>query len=377
MISSPLKNVSVKFPPINLESYLLSNGWIAEGEILGQAKIWHRADKDHFDFEVLQPKSTEIQGYCQRVIDAINELAIFENRDPHHILKEIENFFSDSVKIRVIHSDVEEGTIPIDDGVLLIEKSRDLLTATTLSTFSKKSYFTGQRNAEAKNFIKQLRLGQTEVGSFIVNLIAPISDTINTQVEQDKMSITRAITNNLSRSLVAIGSGLESYKRTESIFEFESVVNNGVSANLCDALIGLTGITRSRSFTINICRAGVELDTQELPTEFKFSPEQVPLLELASAFYKGNYVIKAYEAFGLVSKMTHLFEDDFGEITVRSSIHGIEKNVTIQLKLAEYWQAVHAHENAELISCSGVLHVTAKSAKLLEPSNFKVIGKIV
>lgn len=282
MISSPLKNVSIKIPPINLEGYLLSKGWVAEGDLLGQATIWHRSDKEHFNFEVILPKSMEIKGYCQRIIDAINELAIFEDRDPHNILKEIESFFSDSVKIRVVHSDVEEGTIPIDDGVLLIEKSRDLLTATTLSTFNKRSYFTGQRNLEAQNFIKQLRLGQTEVGSFIVNLIAPISDTINSQVEQDKMSITRAITNNLSRSLVAIGRGIESYKRTESIFEFESVVNHGVSANLCDALIGLTGITKSRSFTINICRAGVELDTQVLPTEFEFSPEQVPLLNSCS-----------------------------------------------------------------------------------------------
>ncbi|TOO51119.1 hypothetical protein CGH34_25850, partial [Vibrio parahaemolyticus] len=120
------------------------------------------------------------------------------------VLKEIESFYSDSVKIRVVHSDVEEGTIPIEDGVLLIEKSRDLLAATTLSTFSKKAYFTGQRNTEAQNFIKQLRLGQTEVGSFIVNLIAPIPETINSQLDQDEMSVTRAVTNNLSRSLVAL-----------------------------------------------------------------------------------------------------------------------------------------------------------------------------
>lgn len=98
MISSPLKNISIKLPPINLEGYLLSKGWIPEGEILGQATIWHRSDKKHFNFEVIQPKSMEIKGYCQRIIDAINELAVFEDRAPHNILKEIENFFLIALK---------------------------------------------------------------------------------------------------------------------------------------------------------------------------------------------------------------------------------------------------------------------------------------
>jgi hypothetical protein len=75
--------------------------------------------------------------------------------------------------------------------------------------------------------------------------------------------------------------------------------------------------------------------------------------------------------------MTHLPQDDFGEITVRSSIRGVEKNVAIQLSLEHYWQAVHAHENEELISCRGSLHVTAKSAKLLDSYGFKVVGKTI
>lgn len=374
MISSPLKNKSISVLPRNLEGYLSTKGWVIEGELLGQANIWHRPEQNHFEYEVIQPRSLEVKGYAQRVVDAINEIATFENRHPDIVLKEVENFYSDSVRIQVVHSDVEEGTIPIEDGVLLIEKSRDLLAATTLSAFTKKAHFTGQKNADAQKFIKQLRLGQTEVGSFIVNIIAPIPETINTQIDQDEMSVTRAVTNNLARSLIALRKGIELYKASESIFEFESMIQSGVSANLCDALIGLSGYSKSRSFNISINRAGAELDTQELPKTFNFLPEHVPTLETASAFYKGNYVINEYEAFGLVSKMMHLQQDDFGEITLRSSVRGLEKNVVIQLPMEHYWRSVHAHENGEIISCKGVLHVTAKSAKLLDSYDFKVVG---
>lgn len=371
---SQLKNITHNISPKNLECYLQSNGWVADGYVLGQATIWHRREEDFFDFEVIQPTSIDVKGYQQRILDAIHSLSEFENRSPLKIIREIDNFFSDSVKIRVVHEDVDGGTIPIDDGVLLIEKARDLLTATTLSTFTKKAYFIGQRHTDVQNFIKQLRLGQTEVGSFVVNLIAPIVESFDVQLDQDKISVTRAVTNNLSRSLLALENGIKSYKDTESVFEFESIIKNGVSANLCDALVGLSGVAKTRSFSINIYLAGSEADIQNMPKQFNFYSEQVPVLEVASAFYKGNYVIKGYEAFGLVSRMTHLPDDDFGEITIRSLVRGVEKNVVMQLALNDYWDAVHAHERKEFVSCKGALHVTAKSARIFDSHDFKVVG---
>lgn len=376
MITSQFKNLQLNVLPKNLGGYLSSKGWIADGEIFGQAVIWHRPESNYFEYETIQPKTFEVKGYNQRVSDAINSIAEFESRKPLQVLKDIDGFFSDSVRIRVVHTDVEEGTIPINDGVLLIEKLRDLLAATTLSAFNKRSHFTGKRNSEVRNHIKQLRLGQTEVGSFVVNLIAPISESSDVQFNQDNMSVTRAVTNNLSRSLVALENGIRSYQKNGSLFEFESIVQNGVSANLCDALVGLSGAAKSRAFTISIRLAGAEVDHQELPKRFEFLPEQVPTLEIASAFFKGNYIISSYEAFGFVSKMTHLPNDDFGEITVRSSVRMVEKNVTIQLSMEDYWEAVHAHEKSQLVSCQGSLHVTAKSANLLESNHFKVIGNI-
>lgn len=46
----------------------------------------------------------------------------------------------------------------------------------------------------------------------------------------------------------------------------------------------------------------------------------------------------------------------------------------MQLALNDYWDAVHAHERKEFVSCKGALHVTAKSAKMLDSHNFKVVG---
>ncbi|TOA16817.1 hypothetical protein CGK32_23545, partial [Vibrio parahaemolyticus] len=71
MITSPLKNKAVSVSPKNLEGYLSAKGWVVEGEVFGQAKIWHRPEHDCYEYEVIQPKSMEVSGYIQRVVDAI------------------------------------------------------------------------------------------------------------------------------------------------------------------------------------------------------------------------------------------------------------------------------------------------------------------
>lgn len=358
--------------PIQLSSYLEKKGWIKDGNIGSKAVVWHRAEDDNYDFEVIQPIDVSVRGFTQKLNEAITSISEFEKRNSHLVLDDILNFYADLVKIRVIHNDVESGSIPLDDGVLLIEKSKELLIASTLSTFKKKKYFSGSRPAGAQDFISKLRLGQTEIGSFIVNLISPVTVNSKTQEEADKTSLTRSVTTNLAKSLTSISSAIKQYSEDQNIFHFEEVVANGVSANLCDALIGLSGSSKSRSFEINIKLAGVELEEQNVITHHSFKPNQLPAIESASEYYKGNYVLNDYTAFGLVTRMKHIQGEDFGEVTISSKVNGSDKNVTVQLSLDDYWSAVHAHESVSYVTCSGNLIVTPKTATLIEATGFSV-----
>ncbi|MEW5251272.1 hypothetical protein [Microbulbifer discodermiae] len=358
--------------PIHLSSYLEQMGWVKDGSIGSKAVVWHRAEKENYAFEVIQPVDIYIRGFTQKIHEAITSISEFEERNPSLVLDDILNFYTDLVKIRVVHNDVEDGSIPLADGVLLIEKSKDLLIASTLSTFKKKKFFSGSRSDDEKNFISKLRLGQTEVGSFIVSLISPITVKSNTEEEIDSTSLTRSVTTNLAKSLSSISSAIEQYSEDQDIFHFEEVVSEGVSANLCDALVGLSGLSKSRSFEVSIKLAGVELDKKNIITHHSFKPSQLPAIESASEYYKGNYVINGYTAFGLVTKMKRIPGDEFGEVTISSKVNDSDKNVTVQLELDDYWDAVHAHESESYVKCSGNLIVTPKTATLAEATRFGV-----
>jgi hypothetical protein len=370
-----LKKDLESITPDLLKSYLESENWIKDGDISNQANIWHRDNDESYTHEVIQPIDSNIRSYEQRLIEAIKSIAEFENRGFSSVVDDMTNFSSDLVKVRVIHPDVEGGTIPLEDGVLLIQRSRDLLIASTLSTFKKQKVFNGSRSQDVQNFLGKLKLGQTEIGSFVVNLISPIEVSTDHQQDDFDTSLTRSVSVNLARSLTAISKAVDKYANSKSIFDFEETVNKGVSANFCDALIGLSGRAKARRFSIKIKTGRLEAEPITFADSYEFSPQSIPNLEAASEYFKGRYTVKNFQVLGLVSVLKHLPNDDYGQITVKALIKDKLKSITIQLPLDEYWQAFEAHKADEEVTCYGTLNVSPKSAQLLEPRGFEVVKR--
>ncbi|BES70458.1 hypothetical protein RE428_14760 [Marinobacter nanhaiticus D15-8W] len=361
--------------PNQLAKYLIATGWIDDGAISNKAKIWHRPEEAYFDLEVIQPLNSELRDYYLRVSEAIQVISEFEERTFGRITEEIINYDSDIIKVRVVSPDVEGGAIPIDDGVLLFERAKDLLVSSTLSAFKKKKFFSGSWPAAARDFLDTLRFGQTERGSYVVNVIAPLIKFSHESFLEADRSITRSVSNNLSTSLQATISAINKYEKTKDLMAFEEVVSSGVSANLCDALIGISGSRKNRDVEISIELAPSEKDSHEIITLHRFSTVHIPVLETASEYYKGNYVIRNYEVYGLVVRMDHEPSEDYGTVRVSSMVNGSEKNISMELGLDDYWEAVRAHKPNIPVTCQGDLHVTPRSAYLVNPRGFKVLDK--
>lgn len=77
---------------------------------------------------------------------------------------------------------------------------------------------------------------------------------------------------------------------------------------------------------------------------------------------------------GSIKRLDRPLSDETGTITVATMIGEIEKHVSIKLGPDEYMDAVNAHKQKAAIQCTGDLHVSARSAKLLNPSGFRVLS---
>lgn len=371
MSSEELKRQLLTIKPDQLEAYLIASGWRRDGDLGNRASIWHRDEDYQRDAEVLLPISQTLKDYSERILDAVLAIGTLEKRTPLEVARSISGYLADHISIRVVHHDVAEGTIPLTDGVLLNQRARDLLASSAMSTQSKRKYFSGKRTPEVREFLDSLRLGQTEFGSYIVNIIAPVKPIQSDQQSMPMTSLTRMVTANLSSSLDALSHAISKFAETGDLAIFDEAVADGASANMCDALLGLSGEQRTRGFEITI-KPSLSEEFRHEPQKFLFNVDTVRIIAAVSEYYRDNYVLRDRTISGFIKRLDRVATEENGTITIETTIVDTDKLVTIELGPIDYLDAVTAHKAKDVVECHGDIHVKARTVKLLNPSGFRV-----
>lgn len=352
-----------------VDSYLKKTGWKLDGQIKVIATIWHR--EESFDAEVLLPFTKDLKDYAQRMHDAIEAIAMYEKRVASDVVNDILNLFSNIVTVRVIGADTNDGTIPINDGVLLIAKARDMLMSAAIAMFAKRKLFTGKPPKDAASYIDTLLLGQTEVGSYVVNVLVP-QQVAAPQTSLEGAEPVEGVALSLAHGLEALCKANGQYEQTGDLASFDAAVAAGVSANLCDALIGFSGEDQKRNFEIKISGAAGPWFDGETKI-YPFEPDAVRNLKIASGYYKDDYVLASRTIIGFVRKLHRDKGSNVGKVAVEATVNGSTRSIQIELDAKEYHDAVTAHDKQLWIECLGDVHVKGRSTRLLNHTNFRIL----
>jgi len=365
-------NRVVRVTAEQLRSYLELKDWFEDGKIKSVATIWHR--HDDMDAEVVLPFPTA-KDHEQRLKEAIAAIATAENRFTQQVEDDVGRIFANVVSVRVIHPDTRDGTIPINDGVLLIENAKELLLSAAQSLHAKRKQFIGKVAADAKAYIDTLLLGQTEIGSYIVNVIAPI----NENPESDNQTAefvphAQAVTQSLVAGLDALEKASSEFEGNQNLRAFDNAILSGASANMCDALLGLSGIHRNRSFEIRVeFQVGRLFETE--PRIFAFDANQLETLSKASAYYKEDYVLESRKITGFVKNLSRPQGENLGTATIQCKVDDIDRLVKVDLEGDDYHNAVRAHDQQLYVRVNGDVHIMSRSARLLRPYDFTVLDQ--
>ena len=113
---------------------------------------------------------------------------------------------------------------PLSGGVGLLDESRKLLLAAACSVSGPQRMFRAGRNQKAAAYIDKVRLGQTEPGSFVVNMLVPVSPSL-TESEPTQLPLLEPFERRATRMLVsglrASREATELVNRGENIRAFE------------------------------------------------------------------------------------------------------------------------------------------------------------
>ena len=326
-----------QFKERQVKLYLVSAGWQQDAMIGELASVWHRPQAEESEAELLLPRNGYAKDYQDRLLDLLTALAEFERRDLEDVFQSLEYLALDLVAIQVAHDDVEGGTIPLNDGVLLNQRARDLMTSAALSTISKRRHFQGNRPPEAAEYLSRLRLGQTKVGSYVVNVLVPVGDHKSTLPDVQSTTFSQEVTSNLASALNAITRALGLYKESKDLAVFDLAVEKGASANMCDALAGFSGIARARSFSLTIEPAHQSPLADSGTFVYEFKPRDITVLIEAADYFRDNYVLLDRTIRGLVKRLDRVAQAEAGSVTITAPlVGGHDKNITVQLNEIDY-----------------------------------------
>src|SRR5699024_10278901 len=112
-------------------------------------------------------------------------------------------------------------------------------------------------------------------------------------------------------------------------------VLSGVSANLCDALLGFSGEKRNRTFELTVIALAVPMFERE-PGKFMFEGKQVRVLEKVSGYYKNDYVLPDRILTGYITRLVRPKDETAGTITLDSFLGDVNRKIGVELTGDDY-----------------------------------------
>ncbi|KHN66220.1 hypothetical protein DH17_03880 [Acinetobacter oleivorans] len=156
---------------------------------------------------------------------------------------------------------------------------------------------------------------------------------------------------------------LTKYQKKQNISFFQESVSNGVSANLCDSLIGMSGKNENYDIEISIKSRKTKITNKHL-----FSSSSVQYMKIATDFLKGQNSVVNYTVIGTVINLKQQPNENHGTVTIKFKYEGKMRSIKLRLENPDYLDAVKAHANKKTVSITGDLYISGKNTDLL---NFK------
>lgn len=328
---------------------------------------------------MLLPESAEFGDYALSLHEILEATQEIENRSQVEILRDMQVLFADIIRLRHFSVGSADGSIPLEAGMHFVQGARGLLLAAASAAITPRNYFPN-RLAEATEYIKKTRLGQTEKGSFVVTIVSPIFVSGNLFSERPDEPFERRVTTTLARAVAAAAAAADASDKLHDIKPFRDAVRLGVSSNLCDSLVAIHEETNATDVGVSLSWApGRELPKPDVPENIIVSQKIIPVLREASRFLREEFSPHPAELFGSVTDlhsdwMLHAKSPDTaGEITVDGKVDRRKRKVRVTLLMSDYLRAVDAHRKGSRVRIKGEIRRDGNFFSLIDPYDFEVV----
>lgn len=219
-----------------LEQYLSNSGW-TKNPLFKKENIVQYITPDQTD-GVAFPVVNTFCDYKSAINFALKTIAEIQNIDINLLIKNISHSMEDVIKWRINNAYTKNGTIPLENALSVMSNIKQIISISTKDILNPSSYHSKVMTPEVSKHIEKYRLGQSEIGSYIFNLVCPFSSSSFPFDEQEHLVIPfeRKVNEQLYTTIQDISKCIETNNKTI----IDENVDKGIySSNLLQSLIEL------------------------------------------------------------------------------------------------------------------------------------------
>ena len=355
--------------PVALSAYARSEGWNKSEEYGGHSDVYVADGRA----EIIVPRTDRLGDYAATVSALIGIFADAAGRDELALYRDLVTADRDVIRVHATES--EDGSVSVNAGLSLVEGARDMLLAVACSVRDPRPVYRAGANREATQYLEQVRLGQTEQGSFAITLLTPVvppptQRPLDPAWGSEADPFERQVTNRLAEALEATREATERTNAGE-VEAFLDSVGTGVNANLCEAIDRLVDPFPTLDIGLVWAR------TRPIPRRtIRFSKSDGPILKEAARSLRSREPRMDVQLLGFVHQLQRGQLEEEGTISLRVELDRKTQSIQAVLNPSDYARAVQAHAAKELIVVEGDLDRRGQRWHLKRPRITQVIQGI-
>lgn len=361
--------------PLDMIAYLRANHW-QEAQRLEAGAFWVK-EEGGTSHEILLPLDGGLKDFSNRMAEALKVLEEAEQRSQFEIFEDLVITNADVVRPRLVGVS-GDGTISLEQGTAIHEQARNLMLAAACSAIEKRSLFAKRKPEQAMNYLNHARFGIPQRGSYILTIISPVSPKISAGRDlwgnelETAEPFERKTVRTLAGALHAAEQACREMAASSNIEPMKKAVELGVSANLCEAIIGLHKASGDRGIQFSFSWTPSRGIPPDAVSEIVISPDSIPYLEETARVFRETETVSDSEVLGTVNKLEHQ-NGNQGKVTIVGSTDGVPRTVTMELDGADHQLAIRSYEERIPITCFGELAREGRSWILKAPRELRLL----
>ncbi len=378
------RGVFAALNPGDLAAYLSSSGWRKADGPAGPSSKW-LSEFEGEPVELLLPMDRQYKDYLQRMAETIPLIAAVERRSELEVLNDLQTAGTDIVRIRYRYATARDGTVPLDRAEAFVRNAREMLLAGACAAASgiKRKYYASSKPQQAKDYLQTLQLGQSERGSYVMTVLSPVAPLLQPSLfstvhhHDPDPPFERRVVLQLRDALIALRRAADEAMTSNSMTAFDEAVEQGVSANLCEAIatMGVANPQPGDELGVGFSWARSRPVEPATEREIVFPCDRFRFIAEAARLYKAEDAPKDVEIRGVIVQLkTDKPKGPLvGPVIVWTVIDGKPRKV--QITLTEEWhkQAAKAYESRAEVTCRGEMARVGNNLVLANPRGFAVV----